>query len=112
MQVFQKQCRLVSKQDFQSVFASAKKIAKKNLVLLYIPAAQDRARLGVIIAKQQIRLAVSRNRCRRIIRESFRNAQLPPLDIIIIVRHGAQRLSKPALRLEVDQLWQSLSKLV
>lgn len=110
MQVFQKQSRLVSKQDFQSVFACAKKIAKRNLVLLYIPSAQVNARLGVIVAKQQIRLAVGRNRCRRIIKESFRHAQLPPLDIIIIVRHGAQSLSKTALRAEVDQLWQSLSK--
>ena len=112
MQVFQKQNRLVSKQDFQSVFACAKKIANKNLVLLYCPSSFKQARLGVIIAKQQVRLAVSRNRCRRVIRESFRSVALPPLDIIIIVRHGAQTLSKPALRYEVDQLWQTLSKRV
>ena len=42
-------------------------------------------RLGMVIAKRYLPLAVQRNRLKRLLREGFRQAQsqLPPLDIVV-----------------------------
>ncbi len=57
--------------------------------MLYIRTNQlAHARLGVIAAKRFAPRAVTRNTIKRVTRELFRQAQLPPVDCIV-------RLSKP-----------------
>ncbi len=46
------------------------------------------ARLGIVVAKKNVRLAVARNRLKRIVRESFRQQQdsLQGLDVVVIIK--------------------------
>ena len=53
------------------------------------------ARLGMIIGKRYCRLAVDRNRIKRLIRERFRRdqAQLGSSDIVVMLRSSVEKLS-------------------
>jgi len=66
------------------------------------------ARLGLAIPKRMARRAVTRNRLKRIIRESFRVRQqwLPACDFVLGVRSAAIEGDNPALFSAVGELWQ------
>ena len=114
MASFSRQFRLVSKRDFQWVFAKPQKVTTPYLLALCRASQLPYARLGIIINKHHVKHAVARNRWRRVIRESFRHHQaaLKRLDIIIIMRSECSRLSKKILRDDADQLWNQLVKYV
>lgn len=110
MSTFSRSCRLVSKQDFQFVFAKPLKVTRQSLLVLYRPNQLPIARLGMIIAKHHVKRAVDRNLLRRVIRESFRHGQdaLKGLDIIVLMRSKWSPLGKKVWRNEVDNLWQKM----
>lgn len=103
--------RLKTKQDFQSVFAASNKVTQKYLLALSKPSQFTHGRLGMVIAKHHLRLAVHRNKLRRIIRESFRHNKelLKGLDIIILLRSKWSPLNNNQLRDDLDKLWQKLT---
>lgn len=49
---------------------------------------QPLARLGIVVAKRNVKLAVARNRIKRLVRETFRQQQqrLDGLDIVVVVK--------------------------
>lgn len=67
-------------------------------------------RLGLVIAKKNIKLAVGRNRVKRLIRESFRSRQhqLPAIDAIVLARKGLDQLNNGDIDKILDKLWQKL----
>ena len=69
-------------------------------------------RLGFAVSKKAAKLAVQRNRVKRVVRDSFRleQFQLPAVDIVVIGKGGVGKLSKPELQQMVKQLWQRLRK--
>ena len=73
---------------------------------------KDHPRLGLIIAKKHIKLAVNRNQCKRLIRENFRLNldRCPSIDIVVIARAGSGRLDKAQLWEMLMQPWQKLLK--
>lgn len=97
------------------MFAKPYKIAHKYLLVLYQPNQKPYARIGIIAAKQRVKLAVNRNRFRRVVRESFRVNKdlLKGLDIIVLIRSECTALHKTAnkqtLREDVDHLWSLLA---
>lgn len=99
--------RLRSSADFDQVFNKPKKTAVNGLLILWKQGQTTYTRIGVITSKRVSKKAVSRNRIRRIIRDSFRNTknQLGLLDIIVIARHPCAHLSNAELRKETDRLW-------
>lgn len=107
---FNKSNRLVSKKDFQSVFASPHKLSRPSLRFIFLTNQRLTARLGIVIGKHQVKRAVDRNRLRRVARESFRHyqQQLVGLDIVLIMQAGCLSLSKKALRERIDQSWLNL----
>lgn len=113
---FTKKNRLLSQQDFQSVFVSTNKTGHKSFLALYCPNHCSYARLGIIVSKKRIARAVDRNCIKRIVRESFRchKDQLKGLDIIVLMRSEPPRLcmklDKKSLRNNMDHLWDSLNK--
>ena len=69
-------------------------------------------RLCLAVPRRYVRLAVHRNRIKRIIRESFRHIpdQLGSLDIMILVRHPLHQLTPDALRLSLSQLFEGIHR--
>jgi ribonuclease P protein component len=66
------------------------------------------ARLGLAISKKHCKLAVGRNRIKRVVRESFRQQQtkLTGLDVVILNQPAAMRASNKALFDSLGKHWQ------
>lgn len=105
--------RLLTKAAYKAVFDdSSYRVSHRNLLMLARPNGLKEARLGLIVAKKNVRLAVKRNRIKRVVRDSFRLNQqaLETLDIIFLARRGLEKL-EPAVqhKLLLDS-WQKLSR--
>jgi len=72
-----------------------------------------RARLGLAIAKKQLRRAVARNRIKRVVRESFRCRQsaLAGLDIVVMARPGLADIPTRELFEALERHWRKLAEL-
>jgi ribonuclease P protein component len=110
---FPKTLRLVSA-DFDLVMKKGVKTVTPFFVFLHLPNSTDHNRIGLIISKKNIGIAVNRNRYRRIIKESFRlnQAKLSHLDIVVIGRKVSPNPSNVELRACLDQYWQKLADAV
>ena len=71
----------------RQTFSNAQKLIQKNLRILYIDNGLPYSRIAIQITKKSVKLAVTRNRIRRTIRESFRSLLpgLPPYDILVLI---------------------------
>lgn len=110
---FGKNRRLLNSSDFSRVFDDAPfRASHPNFLILARPSTTNEPRLGLIIAKKNVRLAVRRNRVKRAVRESFRLQQhkLPPIDAIVLARRGADTLSPSDLQQVLDGLWKRVAK--
>lgn len=107
---FARHQRLLKSSEFQYVFAHPKRVSDKNLTVLARRNSLPHARLGLAIPKRHIKLAVQRNRIKRVARESFRAWQMKLVgwDIIVLARGGAARLNKQELRTALEFHWQKL----
>lgn len=108
---FGKNLRLLTASDYQAVFKHAQfKVSSPQCLILAIQHGNVSPRLGLVIAKKNIRLAVQRNRVKRLIRESFRQHQhlLTGLDIVILARKGLDKMDNAAIVQRLDKLWQDL----
>lgn len=105
--------RLLRPAEFQTVFDStAFKVGEQHFLLLVCPNGLDRPRLGLVIAKKKVRLAVERNRLKRTIRTSFRLHQgtLPPVDLIFMARNDLGSLASAELALQLEKSWKRLAR--
>lgn len=110
---FGKSLRLLNARDYRGVFDNAQlKISHQRLLILARSNSSKTPRLGLVIAKKNIRLAVQRNRIKRILRESFRLRQetLIGLDIVVLARRGLDDLDNQQLHQLFHQQWQRLEK--
>ncbi len=108
---FGKKLRLLDAADFQAVFKSARyKVSCRTLLVLAIDNQLPVARLGLVVGKKNVKLAVQRNRVKRLIRESFRSRQqaLAGLDIIVLARAGLGDQDNAMIRQSIDTLWSDL----
>ncbi len=103
---FSRTQRLLSKKDYQFVFAKPHKATRQYLIALYRSNHLPHARLGIIIPKHHVKTAVRRNRIRRVIRESFRHQEvLKGLDIVVLMRSKWTPLINQTLRDDINHLW-------
>ncbi len=88
------------------------KVSDKYLLILARPNQLSHPRVGLVIAKKHVRLAVDRNRVKRTIRESFRlaDASLPHLDIVVLARKGLGELDNRTLHQLLNNSWRRLIK--
>ena len=110
---FGKSLRLLNAADYTAVFNDVTwKASSKELLCLSQENGLNHPRIGLVIAKKNIRHAVQRNRVKRIIRESFRlrQHQLPAIDMIILARAGLGELCNTELSLEINKLLDRLLK--
>ncbi|MFT7558395.1 MAG: ribonuclease P protein component [Flavobacteriales bacterium] len=111
-QCFGKSSRLLNAADFKRVFDKAPlKASHPKLLILAKPSNHKQSRLGLVVAKKNIRLAVNRNQFKRVTRESFRLQQhLPAIDVIVLSRKNADSLTKKELFSVLEDLWKRLAK--
>ncbi|MFL2522005.1 MAG: ribonuclease P protein component [Candidatus Azotimanducaceae bacterium] len=85
---FPRSARLLHAQQFTEVFRKGRFLRRKgNVRIRSFESTYDSARLGVIVPKKGNRLAVRRNRIKRIVRDEFRMTRhrLVSTDIIVHV---------------------------
>lgn len=112
-QSFGRKLRLLTASDYKAVFGKAElKVSSPQLLILAIKSGYEDPRLGLVIAKKNIRLAVERNRLKRLLRESFRKHQqlLIEMDIVILARSGSDKLDNKNFVTLVEKLWQDLMR--
>ena len=110
---FSKSDRLLNASDFTAVFNDAQiKASHPQFLILAKNTGHSSARLGLVIAKKNIRNAVDRNRLKRLIRESFRLKQhhLPAIDAIVLARRGGDQIANHELFEILENLWKRAAK--
>ena len=110
---FNKEKRLLNAKDYSRVFDGAEaRASHKHLLLLARTNNGPGHRLGLVIAKKNVRLAVQRNRIKRVAREFFRS--LPPgdvsMDVVLLTRRGMDQLDNAELSSILRQQWQKLER--
>ena len=111
--LFGKPQRLLNASDFKNVFTEPPlRASHQHCLILAKPNSCKRGRLGLVIAKKHIKLAVQRNRIKRIIRESFRHQQhnLAGIDAIVLARKGLGELDNQTITKIVNQQWLRIQK--
>lgn len=115
---FPRSRRLLSRPEFQVVFDSGRALRGPAFTLLVRARTPEDApsptlcpsRLGLVIAKKNIRRAVQRNRVKRVLREYFRlHPPRRPHDVVVLARRLADTASNRALRDELDRHWKSIT---
>ncbi len=110
---FSRELRLCSAADFKQVFDKTElKVSSRQLLILARVNEHDNSRLGLVVAKKNIRTAVGRNRAKRHIRETFRlrQAELGNLDVVVLVRKGFGELEDTELNRLLAKQWKRLSQ--
>jgi ribonuclease P protein component len=110
---FTRASRLLKPVEFKRVFDHTElRGSTPHLLVLASANGSDQPRLGFVLAKKQIKLAVARNRVRRLVRESFRHHQheLPAADYVVLARGGLVALDNQQIREMIDALWFRLKR--
>ena len=110
---FSKARRLLTARDYSRVFDGVEaKASHRHLLLLARQNDEPWHRLGLVIAKKNVRLAVQRNRVKRIVREFFRHQATdgPGLDVVFLARRGVDQLENEELSTILQQQWQRLDR--
>jgi len=107
---FGKNRRLLKSSEFKEVFDNnSVRVAHPNLLILAEPNGTETSRLGLVIGKKNVSTAVTRNRVKRIVRETFRLTPLPvPVDLVFLARRDLGKLSSPEMSIVIRQTWARL----
>ncbi|WP_349431901.1 ribonuclease P protein component [Methylomarinum sp. Ch1-1] len=107
---FPVQLRLRTPADYKKVFANPVRSTDKYFTLLAIRNDLDHPRLGLAIAKKNIKKAVTRNLIKRTVRENFRLRQqeLINIDIVVLARRDAAAAPPVVLRKSLERHWLKL----
>lgn len=105
---FPRHARLLLPAEYNRVFAAGKRVSGPavTLVLALRESLDQPARLGLALAKKQLKRAHERNRVKRLLREVFRH-RAPALigcDVVALARTAAQTMTNDALRTELERL--------
>ena len=104
---FPPQLRLKKPAEYKKVFARPTKSSDMYFTLLAIKNDFDHPRLGLAIAKKNIRKAVHRNVIKRVVRENFRIQQqsLGNIDIVVLARREAVDAPQELLKKSLEKHW-------
>ena len=110
-QEFSRSSRLLSPADFKTVFDCCEfKVSNKHFLFLAKRNRSDKSRLGIVVSKKNVRLAVQRNKIKRAIRQAFRikSKYLTNIDIIVLARKDAGKMTKLPLNKSIESLIEDL----
>ncbi|MAS41062.1 MAG: ribonuclease P protein component [Porticoccaceae bacterium] len=110
---FPRSRRLLKSSEFQAVFAAAEqRVSHRYYLLLARTTMGPGPRLGLVVARKNIRLATRRNRIKRVARETFRQ-QAPGLgsvDVLFLPRRGMDVLPPDRQTRLLREAWRTLAK--
>lgn len=88
------------------------KSGQPKFLMLATATGKPSARLGFIVSKKRVKLAVQRNRIKRCLRETFRQVQheLPSFDVVFLAKSHLAELSNEELQLSSKNAFLHLSK--
>ena len=95
---FSRRKRLTQPREFGRVFARPVRSTDAYFTVLARPGTCDNPRLGLAISKRVARKACSRNRLRRLSRETFRCLELPAWDFVVMAKAGADGAGNSVLQ--------------
>lgn len=105
---FPRHARLLLPAEYNRVFAAGKRVSGPAVTLVVAKhmSTGRPARLGLALAKKQIKRAHERNRVKRLLREVFRHRShaLVGCDLVALARTAAQTMTNDALRTELERL--------
>jgi len=109
---FSSRLRLKKAEEYQRVFTEPYKTSDKFFTILAQWNDFDHSRLGLAIAKKNIKRAVDRNKIKRLVRESFRNnhLQIGNWDIVVLARPKAANAEKKNLSASLTKHWLKLAE--
>ncbi len=108
---FSKNQRLLKASEYKYVFDAPVRSGDHYFTVLARPNNLNRARLGLVIAKKKVKLSVSRNRLKRIIRESYRHTiNLYHADFIVLAGNKSVIASNQQLFLSLEKHWQRVNR--
>ena len=103
--------RLTRAADYQRIFRRRAGVHGRYFSMYVASPISAPARLGLAVSKKASRLAVRRNRVKRVIREAFRHtAQQLNFDCIVVAKPAADKATNADLRRDLKQLWQRAAK--
>lgn len=107
---FPRSKRLLAAQAYKHVFDKPIRVRNQDILLLARPNQLMQGRLGLVVAKKQIRKATSRNKIKRLIRESFRQKQhsFLGIDIVVIAYKSLLNLDNAEINKCLEQHWLKL----
>jgi ribonuclease P protein component len=103
--------RLLNANDYSRVFDGPHaRASHQHLLLLAKRNDGPVHRLGLVIAKKNVRSAVHRNRIKRVAREFFRALPCsePTMDVVLLARRGVGELDNAELSSILQHQWQKL----
>lgn len=105
------QTRITKRSEYLSLRDRSRRWQSENFLLLWRPNRTGFSRLGITVTRR-VGNAVVRNRIKRQARERFRLHRAlrnKGLDMVLIAKQTAGRLSKPELARELNQLFDRLA---
>ncbi len=111
---FRKQAKLLKAADYNHVFDKPVRSSDAYFTVLARSNDLTHPRLGLAFTKKRVKLAVARNRLKRISRESFRLLQLKKnkssVDYIVLAGGQCTKATNQQLFLSLEKHWQQLNK--
>ena len=104
---FSRHQRLITPTQFRRVFKSGMRVGDNSMTVIALNNKKAYARLGLAVPKKHVKLAVQRNRLKRIIRESFRQHQttLAGNDIVVLIKRDMTAKTNAQIFSQLDQHW-------
>lgn len=110
MYVFNKSRRLYKAPEFQTLFKKGARFKSASLIVYAYPNIMSNSRLGVIVPKKVLKLAVHRHHMKRIVRENFRLNQYHFQSNDIVVFINRPPTNSALIRSELDIIWEKIKQ--
>ncbi|NOX09349.1 MAG: ribonuclease P protein component [Gammaproteobacteria bacterium] len=93
--------------EYRNVFNTGIRFHEKTMLIIATKNTYGISRLGLAIAKKNVKKAVDRNRIKRVARESFRHNQsiLKGIDIIVVARANMASNNNQVLQKILERNW-------
>ncbi|WP_437608842.1 ribonuclease P protein component [Erwinia sp. V71] len=104
---FPRELRLLTPAHFTFVFQQPQRAGMPQITILGRLNTLGHPRIGLTVAKKNVKRAHERNRIKRLTRESFRLRQheLPAMDFVVVAKKGAADLDNRSLTEALEKLW-------